>query len=161
MQFKKYTKQGNSIQGLRSFKDTLPKNIKKVINKKGHVYSETINNWRYLAGESLFNVCYPKSFKSSNSFQVSTLLINVKRGHEVDVEYSKNDIITRINNFFGYSVIEKIKLKSFEDNKKSYLNHIDKSGHVTNEDYIEKINAVKNNKIKNSLLELSKLFKEK
>ena len=32
MHFKKYTKQRNgSIQGLRSFKDTLPKNIKKVI----------------------------------------------------------------------------------------------------------------------------------
>ena len=43
MQFKKYTKQRNgSIQGLRSFKDTLPKNIKKVINKKGHIYSETL-----------------------------------------------------------------------------------------------------------------------
>ena len=161
MQFKKYTKQRNSIQGLRSFKDTLPKNIKKVINKKGHVYSETISNWRYLVGESLFNVCYPKSFKSSNSFRVSTLLINVKRGHEVDVEYSKKDIIDRINNFFGYSVIEKIKLKSFEDDKKDYLSHIDKSSYVTNEDYKTKIDSVKNNKIKNSLLELSKLFKKK
>ena len=161
MQFKKYTKQRKSIQGLRSFKDTLPKNVKKVINKKGHVYSETINNWRYLVGESLFNVCYPKSFKSSNSFRVSTLLINVKRGHEVDVEYSKKDIIDRINNFFGYSVIEKIKLKSFEDDKKDYLSHIDKSSYVTNEDYKKKIDSVKNNKIKNSLLELSKLFKKK
>ena len=49
MQFKKYTKQRNrSIQGLRSFKDTLPKNIKKVINKKGHIYSETLSNWKYI-----------------------------------------------------------------------------------------------------------------
>ena len=78
MQFKKYTKQRNSIQGLRSFKDTLPKNIKKVINKKGHVYSETINNWKYIVGENLFKVCYPKSFKNSNKLGVSTLLINVK-----------------------------------------------------------------------------------
>ena len=45
MQFKKYTKQRNgSIQGLRSFKDTLPKNIKKVINKRGQIYYEIINN---------------------------------------------------------------------------------------------------------------------
>ncbi len=161
MQFKKYTKQRNSIQGLRSFKDTLPKNIKKVINKKGHVYSETINNWKYLVGENLFNVCYPKSFKSSNKFQVSTLLINVKRGHEVDMEYSKKDIIDRINNFFGYSVVEKIKLKSFEDNEKDSTSFFDKSSHVTNEEYQKKIDSVKNKKIKNSLLELSKVFKEK
>ena len=57
MQFKKYTKQRNrSIQGLRSFKDTLPKNIKKVINKKGHIYSETLNNWKYIVGEKLFKI---------------------------------------------------------------------------------------------------------
>ena len=159
MQFKKYTKQRNSIQGLRSFKDTLPKNVKKVINKKGHVYSETINNWRYLVGESLFNVCYPKSFKSSSKFQVSTLLINVKRGHEVDMEYSKKDIIDRINNFFGYLVVEKIKLKSFENNKNDSVNHIDNSSHVSNKKYQKKINHIKNKKIKNSLLELSKVFK--
>ena len=161
MQFKKYTKQRNSIQGLRSFKDTLPKNVKKVINKKGHVYSETINNWRYLVGESLFNYCYPKSFKSSNKFHVSTLLINVKRGHEVDMEYSKKDIMDRINNFFGYSVVEKIKLKSFENIKKDSVNLIDKSNHVTNEQYQKKIDDIKNKKIKNSLLELSKVFRKK
>ena len=117
MQFKKYTKQRNSIQGLRSFKDTLPKNIKKVINKKGHVYSETINNWKYIVGENLFKVCYPKSFKNSNKLGVSTLLINVKRGHEVELEYSRKDILEKLNNLFGYSVVEKIKLASFGDEK--------------------------------------------
>ena len=117
MQFKKYTKQRNSIQGLRSFKDTLPKNIKKVINKKGHVYSETINNWKYIVGENLFKVCYPKSFKNSNKLGVSTLLINVKRGHEVELEYSRKDILEKLNNLFGYSVVEKIKLASFDDEK--------------------------------------------
>ena len=45
MQFKNNSKQRNfTIQGLRSFKDTLPKNIKKIINKKGHIYSETLGN---------------------------------------------------------------------------------------------------------------------
>ena len=62
MQFKNNSKQRNgSIQGLRSFKDTLPKNIKKVINKKGYIYSETLNNWKYIVGEDLFNICYSKS----------------------------------------------------------------------------------------------------
>ena len=90
MQYKKYIKQRNqTIQGLRSLKDTLPKNIKKVINKRGHIYSETLNNWKYIVGENLFKVCYPKSFKNSNKLGASCLLIMVKRGHEVDMEYSK------------------------------------------------------------------------
>ena len=119
MQFKKYTKQRNgSIQGLRSFKDTLPKNIKKFISKRGQIYSETLNNWKHIVGENLFKVCYPKSYKNSNKFGVSTLTIMVRRGNEVDLEYSKKEIITRMNTFFEDQVVEKIKLTSFNDERK-------------------------------------------
>ena len=162
MQFKKYTKQRNeSIQGLRSFKDTLPKNIKKVINKKGHIYSETLNNWKYIVGENLFKVCYPKAFKNSNRFGVSTLLIMVKRGHEIDMEYSKKEIMDKMNSFFGYSVIEKLKFTSFDDEKKIISEENNLERNVTNKKYQKKINDVKNEKIKKSLIELTKVFKEK
>ncbi len=162
MQFKKYTKQRNgSIQGLRSFKDTLPKNIKNVINKKGHIYSETLNNWKYIVGEDLFKVCYPKTFKNSNRFGVSTLVIMVKRGHEVDMEYSKKDILDKMNSFFGNSVVEKLKLISFDDDQTilSYKKNNDKN--VTIKKYQNKIIGIKNDKIKKSLIELTKVFKKK
>ena len=162
MQFKNNSKQRfRSIQGLRSFKDTLPKNIKKVINKKGHIYSETLNNWKYIVGENLFKVCYPKSFKNSNRFGVSTLLIMVKRGREVDMEYSKKKIMDKMNSFFGYSVVEKLKFTSFDDEKKILSKENDQEENVTNNKYQKKINDVKNEKIKKSLLELTKVFKEK
>jgi len=162
MRYKKYTKQRNgSIQGLRSFKDTLPNNIKKVINKRGQIYSEMLNNWKYIAGENLFKVCYPKSFKNSNRFSVSTLLIMVKRGHEVDLEYSKKKIIDKINDFFGSSVVEKIKLTSFTDEKKINIEKKELAPNVTNLKYKDKIDNVKNQKIKKSLIELTKVFKEK
>jgi len=162
MQFKKYTKQrSNSIQGLRSFKDTLPKNIKKVINKKGHIYSETLSNWKYIVGKNLFKVCYPKSFKNSNRFGVSTLMIMVKRGHEVDLEYSKKEIIDKMNSFFGYAVVEKLKFTSFDDENKILLKEDNEYENVTNNKYQKKINDVKNEKIKKSLIELTRVFKEK
>ena len=118
MQSKNSSKQRNTvIQGLRSFRDTLPKNVKKIINKKGHIFSETLNNWKYIVGDELFKICYPKSFKNSNRFGVSTLLVMVKRGHEVDMEYSKKDIMDKMNSFFGYSVVEKLKFISFDDDQ--------------------------------------------
>ena len=162
MQFKKYSKQKiKGIQGLRSFKDTLPKNIKRVINKKGHIYSETLNNWKYIVGEDLFKFCYPKSFKNSNRFGVSTLLIVVRRGHEVDLEYSKKEIIDKMNSFFGYSVVEKLKFISFDEKNKIFSDKKHSKENVTNNKYQKKINNVKNEKIKKSLLELTKVFKEK
>ena len=162
MQFKKYTKQRNgSIQGLRSFKDTLPKNIKKFISKRGQIYSETLNNWKHIVGENLFKVCYPKSYKNSNKFGVSTLTIMVRRGNEVDLEYSKKEIITRMNTFFEDQVVEKIKLTSFNDERKIIVEKNDLNLNVTNNKFKDKISNVKNEKIKKSLLGLTKVFKEK
>ena len=114
MHFKNNTKQRfKTIQGLRSFKDTLPKNIKKIIKKKGHIFSETLNNWKYIVGDDLFKICYPKSFKNSNKFGVSTLQIMVKRGHEIDLEYSKKIIMDKMNSFFGYAVVLLIQVMIF------------------------------------------------
>ena len=162
MQYKNNTKQRfYTIQGLRSLKDTLPKNIKKVINNRGQVYSEILNNWKIIAGERLFKVCYPKSFKSSNKFGVSTLLIMVQRGHEVDLEYSKKEIVDRINNFFGKTVVEKIKFTSFDKEEKIVNEESKLYPNVTKDKFKNKIKDIKNDKIKKSLMRLTQIFKEK
>ena len=160
MRYKNNIKQRfKTIQGLRSFKDTLPKNIKKVIDKKGHIFSETLNNWKYIVGENLFKYCYPKLFKNSNKFGVSTLFIIVKRGHEIDLEYSKKEIINKMNSFFGYTVVEKLKFSSFDYEKIFPSN--EKKDNVTNNKFKKKIVDVKNEKIKKSLMELTKVFKQR
>ena len=162
MQFKNNTKQRfKTIQGLRSFKDTLPKNIKKIIKKKGHIFSETLNNWRYIVGNEIFQICYPKSFKNSNKFGVSTLQVMVKRGHEIDLEYSKKEIMDKMNSFFGYAVVEKLKFISFDDAQTKFKKIDENENHVTNSKYTDRINDIKNDKIKKSLLELTKLFKQR
>ena len=143
MQFKNSSKKRN-VQGLRSFRDTLPKNIKKIINKKGHIYSETINNWKYIVGDKLFKICYPKSFKNSNRFGVSILLVMVKRGHEVDLEYSKKNILDKMNSFFGYSVVERLKFISFDEDQTIISSEKNKEKNVTIKKYQNKINDIKN-----------------
>ena len=158
MQYKSNSKQRyRSIQGLRSFKDTLPTKVKKILKKKGHIFSETLDNWRYIVGDELFKVCYPKSFKSSNKFSASTLSIMVKRGHEVEMEYSKNEIIKKINIYFNDRIVEKIRLITFDGNQKIFKREIIKD--VTKNQYTKKITNIKNEKIKNSLLKLSNLLK--
>ena len=160
MSLKYNTKQRNkSIQGLRSFKDTLPTKIKKILIKKGHIYSGTLDNWKYIVGEELFKVCYPKSFKNSNKLNGSCLNIMVKRGSEVDLEYSKKTIIKKINAYFGYNVVQNIRLNTFEDRYEKSTRK--KVTNATKSEHIKKITNIKNDKIKNSLLKLSKLYKTK
>ena len=68
-----------------------------------------------------------------------------------------------MNNFFGYSVVEKLRFTSFDDEKKHVLEkeNLKEKKNVTNSKFHKKINAVKNEKIKKSLLELSKVFEKK
>ena len=162
MSYKNNIKQRNrSFQGLRSFKDTLPTSIKKIIKKKGHIFSETLNNWKYIVGDEIFQICYPKSFKNSNKFGASTLHVMVKRGREVDLEYSKTKIMEKMNSFFGYAVVEKLKFISFDDSQTKFKKLVKVSNSVTNNKYADKIKSISNDKVKTSLLELTKIFKQR
>ena len=84
----------------------------------------------------------------------------VKRGHEVDIEYSKQEIMDKMNNFFGYSVVEKLKFTSFND--ETEISNVEtQTINVTNNKFKEKIKDVKNDKLKKSLAELTRVFREK
>ena len=136
MKLKSYSKQRmRSVQGLRSFKDTLPVKVRGIIKKKGRIYSELLDNWRSIVGDDLFKICYPKSFKSENRFRGSLLEIMVKRGHEVDMEYSKKQVIDKMNSFFGYTVVEKLKFYTFDDENKSFSKENMNEENVTNNKY--------------------------
>tara|TARA_Y100000590_G_scaffold101204_1_gene114964 strand:+ start:414 stop:773 length:360 start_codon:yes stop_codon:yes gene_type:complete len=119
MKFKNNTRQRKkSIQGLRSFKDTLPKKIRETIIKKGILYSKITDNWKTIVGYKLYNACTPKSFKNIKNSGIKRLNIIVKRGHETEVEYSRNIIRDRINDFLGYEFVNKINLLNYVDSKK-------------------------------------------
>jgi hypothetical protein len=77
------------------------------------------------------------------------------------MEYSKKEILDKMNSFFGYTVVEKLKFISFDDQQKIISNDINNRENVANKKYQNKINDVKNEKIKKSLIELTKVFKEK
>ena len=119
MRLKNNTRQRKkSIQGLRSFKDSLPKNIKETIFKKAKIYSKIVDNWKKIVGNDLSDACYPRSFKKSKESSTKRLNLVVKRGREVDVEYSRKFLMDRINKFLGYEFVNKIKLTTFKDKKK-------------------------------------------
>ena len=111
MRFKSNTRQRKkSIQGLRSFNDTLPRKIRETFLKKGKIYSKITDNWKIIVGKELYNACYPKSFKNVKNSGIKRLNIIVKSGYEIEVEYSREIIKKKINSFLGCEFINKIKL---------------------------------------------------
>ncbi len=146
------------IQGLRSFKDTLPTKIKKIINKKGTIYPEILDNWKHFVGNDLFKFSFPIKYKNSNKINNSTLEIMIKRGKEIDIEYSKNKIIDKINAYFGYKVLEKIKIVTF-DRDETY--NEEEISYESKKKFHSNIKNVKDESLKRSLSNLIKVFKSK
>ena len=67
----------------------------------------------------------------------------------------------KMNSFFGYAVVEKLKFIRFDDAQTKFKKLDTNENHVTNIKYADRINSIKNDKIKKSLLELTKLFKQR
>ena len=114
MHYKQNNKESKTyVQGLRRFGNTLPRGIKKILEKNGYNYSEIINKWNFLVGKDISSKTYPRSIKMSRGNSNGILVLAVKRGDEIDVEYSKKKIIDKINSYFGYKLIGELKLQTF------------------------------------------------
>ena len=158
-----HTKQNNKesksfVQGLRPFGNTLPRGIKGILKKNGYNYSEIIGKWSLLVGKDISGYCYPKSIKMTRGDKNGTLLLLVERGNEINVEYSKKEIINKINSYFGYKLISEIRLQTFSLVKKKR-----KENFVLNKKskkFKEKINEIKNQDIRNSLSQLLNIAKK-
>ena len=145
------------VQGLRPFGNTLPRGIKGILKKNGYNYSEIISKWNLLVGKDISNCCYPKSIKMSQSSRNGTLILSVERGNEINVEYSKKEIIDKVNGYFGYKLISEIRLQTFNSAviKEKKQNILDKSS----KKFEKKINEIKNKDIRNSLSQLLDIIK--
>ena len=145
------------VQGLRAFGNTLPRGVRGILKKNGYNYSEIINKWNFLVGKDISNLCFPKAIKMSKSEKNGTLILSVQRGNEIDVEYSKKEIINKINSFFGYQLINEIRLQASNSSKKVNL----KKNILTTsaKKYKKKINEIKNKDIQNSLSQLIDVIK--
>ena len=148
------------IQGLRSFKNSLPKNVKKILNKKGFVYSEILNRWNYLVGNEISKVSFPKTFKPNGKNAPGTLIISVQRGNEISVEFSKNTIIEKINNFFGYKILNNIRLETFNNLKENINKKKVYISTKTTKKFKDSLKSLNNEKIKKSLMELIKVIQK-
>ena len=138
------------VQGLRPFGNTLPRGLKGILKKNGYNYLEIISKWNLLVGRDISNSCHPKSIKMTQGNKNGTLVLSVERGNEINIEYSKKEIINKINSYFGYKLINEIRLQTFSSVNKKEKKTISKYSKKMK----EKIDEIKNKNIRDSLSQL-------
>ena len=158
MHYKQNNKESKTyVQGLRPFGNTLPRGVKGILKKSGYNYSEIISKWSVLVGKDISSCTYPKSIKMKKENSNGTLVLAIKRGDEINIEYSKREIINKINSYFGYKLINEIKLEAINFNSKKTKNKNELRKFSKN--FEKKINEIKNKNIRNSLSQLLKTIK--
>ena len=122
VEFNMHNKNNNKtqtfIQGLRPFSSSIPKTLKKHLRKGGYNYSNIVDNWTKMVSKKISDACYPITVKMGKEMKDGTLVLNVIHGKELEVEYEKNQIIDKINSFFGYKYISNITSKKLSKKNK-------------------------------------------
>ena len=136
-------------QGLRPLQSLLPENAKKILKKDGFVYFEIIKNWKNIVGEKMFKDVSPLKIKKINNENILT--INVNKNIMIEIEYSRDQIIEKVNSYLGFKAINKIQIiskdSSFEIKKKII---------ILSENTLKKINEIKSKNLKEIFLKLNK-----
>ena len=158
MHYKQNNKESKTyVQGLRAFGNTLPRGVRGILKKNGYNYSEIISKWSILVGKDISNCSYPQSIKMKKGNSNGMLVLGIKRGDEIQIEYAKKEIMDKINSYFGYKLIDEVKLQTFSP-KTDKRNEKNRSRKFPS-NFQEKINEIKNESIKNSLSQLLKAIK--
>ena len=158
MHYKRNNRESKTyVQGLRAFGNTLPRGIRGILKKNGYNYSEIISKWNMLMGKDISSFSYPKSIKMTKGDNNGILILAVKRGNEINIEYSKEEIINKINSYFGYRLINEVRLQTFnsETKKIKKINTLNKFS----KNFEKKVNTIENKNIRNLLSQFLDVIK--
>ena len=159
MHSKNNNKTQTFIQGLRPFSSSIPKTLRKYLRKGGYNYSNIVDNWTKIVSKKISDACYPVTVKMGKEMRDGTLVLNVVHGKEMEVEYEKNEIMDKINSFFGYNCISNVTLKIVQDKiifDKKVFPKIKNLSKIE-----EKMRKVNNKELKSSLNNFIKAFNER
>ena len=158
MHSKNNNKSQTFIQGLRPFSSSIPKTLKKHLRKGGYNYSNIVDNWTKMVSKKIADACYPITVKMGKEMREGTLVLSVIHGKELEVEYEKNEIMDKINSFFGYKCISSVVLKIVQDTVKPKKNFPKIKDFSKIEDKMSKVN---DDTLKSSLNNFLKAFNER
>ena len=143
---------------MRPFSSSIPKTLKKHLRKGGYNFSNIVDNWTKMVSKNISDSCYPITIKMGKNMKDGTLTLHVIHGKEMQVEYQKNEIIDKINSFFGYNCIKQVSLKIVQEKiaKQDILPKIKNHKKIE-----EKMKNVKDIQLKNSLGNFLKAYNER
>jgi len=140
--------------------NSLPKIVDKNIKEKNFIEISLIKKWKEIIGVNIAKFCWPikiiySDIKNSNGI----IFLKTKRGRSMEIEFKNEEIIEKLNQYFGYKAISKISVVLDFDIKDTYKkNKIIKKRDKNTQS--KAINKIKENSVKIALKKLNRTLFE-
>jgi len=136
--------------------NSLPKIIDKNIKEKNFIEISLIKKWREIIGDDIAKFCWPIKIVFSEINNLNGIIfLKTMRGKSMEIEFKNEEIIEKLNQYFGYKAIAKISVVQDFDIKDAYKE--DKITKKRGKKVQSKvINKIKKNNIKTALKKLNK-----
>ena len=165
-----------SNSGFKSASLLVPELTQKAFEKRGFSQSRLITKWDEVVGPALSQVSKPIKISFSKSDLDATLTVEIEGAYGPEIDMQKDIIKEKVNRFYGYTAVTKIKLRSspvlgYHNSEENELS-VDRKDKKTeaNEIGIEKkvaskiilsVKNVKNKKLRGNLENLATNFLKK
>lgn len=137
--------------------DTIPNIVGNNLKKFNFIQISILQSWADIVGKKIANCSYPIKVVFTNQENLGgKLFLKVERGKTMEIEFKCQEIIEKLNQFFGYQAITKINIvQNLEiNNSNKSKNYIPKN--KTRNHSSESINKIKQIKLQKALKKLDK-----
>ncbi len=143
-------KKNRTFSSLKPIGYLIPDNLKKLIkNKPFSNYDNLKKSWSSILGEQLADMCQLVKVEKYN--EKNSIFLKVDRKNLIEIDYSRDEIIKKINSFLGFEFASKI-LINIEDKKSPQVN---KKSLKLNKKTKNLINSIKDEELRKKLSSFS------
>jgi len=98
-------------KGPKAIGSYIGKSTRAALVKRGFAHADILSRWHVIVGPTLYDVSSPERLTySKNKNAEATLKVRVSPGHAPEFQHFEPLIIERINSFFGYRAVARLKI---------------------------------------------------
>ena len=138
---------------------SLPKIVDKNIKEKNFVEISLIKKWSEIVGIDISKFCWPVKITYANIKNINgTIFLKTKRGKSLEIEFKNDEIIEKLNRYFGYKAVDKISIMQDFQDSEIHVKKINKKKEKKIDSKL--IDKIKKNELKLALKKLNKTLFE-
>jgi hypothetical protein len=128
--------------GLRRMPDLLTHLLDPAARRRGLAEAKLLTEWPTIVGPGLAGRCQPVRLDRSTSRQGGVLVLHVAGSAALELQHSELQILERINGFFGYPAVSRLRLIQAPPSRRSSRPHPRVDRPVSGADELEVREAV-------------------